>query len=322
MEVEVNRVKFLVTGGAGFIGCNIVRRLIREGHEIVVLDDMSLGKEENLKGLPTNKARVVKGDVREMSLVEELAKGVAGVFHMAARSSAPMFSPDPREGIQVNLQGFFNVMDVARRKDFPVVYASTSSLYSRCKPPHREDMAVKPGSFYEYSFYAREGAAGLFAELYGLRVAGLRYFSVYGPHEEYKGRYANNISQFMWDMMGGKKPVIYGDGAQTRDFTFVEDVVEANLLAMKSGLKGEVINVGTGIATSFNEIVGLLNRELGTAIKPKYVPNPIKNYVKHTQADTTRAQRLLNFRAEVPLKEGVRRAIEYYRGLKWRGIAP
>jgi UDP-glucose 4-epimerase len=305
-------MRFLVTGGAGFIGCNIARRLVKEGHEVAVLDDMSIGREGNLKGLPASKVRVIKGDVRDADIVKELTKGVDGVFHEAARSSAPMFSPDPREGFEVNLNGFMNVMDAARKNDFPVVYASTSSLYSRCKPPHMEEMAVKPGSFYEYSFYAREGAAGLFAELYGLRVAGLRYFSVYGPHEEYKGRYANNISQFMWDMMEGKKLVIYGDGTQTRDFTFVEDVVEANLLAMKSGLKGEVINVGTGIATSFNEIVGLLNRELGTAIKPKYVPNPIKNYVKHTQADTTKAQRLLNFRAKTPLIEGIRKTIHYY----------
>jgi len=312
----VNGMKFLVIGGAGFIGCNIVRRLVREDYEVAVLDDMSLGKEENLKGLPSKKVSLVIGDVRDASLVEELTKDVAGVFHVAARSSAPMFSPDPREGIEVNLKGFLNVMDAARRRDFPVVYASTSSLYGRCKPPHREDMLVMPGSFYEYSFYARELATSLYAELYGLRVVGLRYFSVYGPQEEYKGRYANNISQFLWGMMKGERPVIYGDGTQTRDFTFVKDVVEASILAMKSGLKGEVVNVGTGIATSFNTIIELLNKELGTSIKPTYVPNPIKNYVMNTQADTAKAQRLLTFRAKVSLKEGIRRTVEYYRNQK------
>jgi UDP-glucose 4-epimerase len=306
-------MQFLVTGGAGFIGCNIVRRLVAEGHEIAVLDNLSLGKQENLKGIPDGKIRLVNGDVRDAYVVEDLVSGISGAFHMAARSSAPMFSQDPREGIEVNLKGFLNVMDAARRNDFPVVYASTSSLYGRCKPPHKEDMHVRPGSFYEYSFYARELAAELYAELYGLCVVGLRYFSIYGPHEEYKGRYANNISQFMWEMMRGDRPVIYGDGTQTRDFAFIEDVVEANLLAIRSGLRGKIINVGTGIATSFNTIIELLNRELGTSIKPTYVPNPIKNYVQHTQADTTKAQLLLNFRAKVPLDLGIKRTAEYYR---------
>ncbi|MBM5806043.1 MAG: SDR family NAD(P)-dependent oxidoreductase, partial [Candidatus Verstraetearchaeota archaeon] len=218
-------MKYLVTGGAGFIGCNIVRRLVKEGHKAVVLDDMSLGKEGNLADLPTE-VEVVKGDVRDMRVVKDLTKNVDGVFHEAARSSSPMFSSDPREGMEVNVQGFLNIMETARRGDFPVVYASTSSLYSSCKPPHREDMDVKPGSFYEYSFYAREHLARLYAGLYGLRAVGLRYFSIYGPHEEYKGEYANNISQFLWGMMKGENPVIYGDGTQTRDFTFVEDVVE------------------------------------------------------------------------------------------------
>ena len=173
-------------------------------------------------------------------------------------------------------------------------------------------MPVKPGSFYEYSFYVREQAAELYAELYGLRVVGLRYFSVYGPHEEYKGRYANNISQFLWDMLKGKGPVLYGDGMQTRDFTYIDDVVEANILAMRSGLKGEVINVGTGVETTFNEIIKLLNAELGTNIEPTYIPNPIKNYVYRTQADTSKAYRLLKFKARTKLRAGIKRTTEFY----------
>jgi len=305
-------MNFFVTGGAGFIGCNIVRKLLKNGHQVTILDDMSLGKRENLEGLPRKKMRRVEGNVRDASVVEDLTKGIDGIFHDAGRSSAPMFSPDPREGIEINLNGFLNVIEAARRNDIPLVYASTSSLYSKSEPPHMEGLSVTPGSFYEYSFYMREAVGRLYSELYGVSVVGLRYFSVYGPHEEHKGKYANNISQFMWDLMKGKSPVIYGDGTQTRDFIFVEDVVEANLLAMNAGLKGEVINVGTGASTSFNEVVGLLNKELGTGIRPTYVPNPIKNYVRHTQADTTKAQRLLNFRAQVPLNEGIKRTKEYY----------
>lgn len=305
-------MNYVVTGGAGFIGCNIVRRLLQNGQQVTILDDMSLGKRENLEGLPREKMRVVEGDVRDARIIKDLTKGIDGIFHDAARSSSPMFSPDPREGIEVNLNGFLNVIEAARRNDIPLVYASTSSLYSKSEPPHKEGLSVMPSSFYEYSFYVREVVGRLYSELYGVSVVGLRCFSVYGPHEEYKGTYANNISQFMWDLLKRKSPIIYGDGTQTRDFIFVEDVVEANLLAMNAGLKGEVINVGTGVSTSFNEIVELLNKELGIGIRPTYVPNPIKNYVRYTQADTKKAQRLLNFRAQIPLNEGIKRTKEYY----------
>ncbi len=302
-------MKYLVAGGAGFIGSNLALRLAEGGNGVVVLDDMSLGRERNVpRGVV-----LVRGDTRDQQVIGSAADGVEGIFFDAARSSSPMFHPDPREGVDVNLKGFMNVMEVARRGDLPVVYASTSSLYSRCEPPHREEMPVKAGSFYEYSFYCREMAAALYAELYGLRVVGLRYFSVYGPREEHKGQYANNISQFMWGMMRGEAPVIYGDGSQTRDFIHVDDVVEANLLAMESGLKGEVFNVGTGVETSFNRVVELLNGVLGTDLKPRYVPNPVRNYVVRTRADTGKAERMLGFRARIPLREGIERTAEYYR---------
>ncbi|MDI9643828.1 MAG: NAD-dependent epimerase/dehydratase family protein [Candidatus Verstraetearchaeota archaeon] len=304
-------MKFLVTGGAGFIGSNIVWRLVSEGHEVSVLDDMSLGRSENLpKGV-----RIVQGDVRDRILFEDASKGVDVVFYEAARSSSPMFSPDPRNGVEVNVMGFLNALEAARKFGFAIVYASTSSLYSRCEPPHSEGMAVVPGSFYEYSFLAREGAARLYHELYGVRAVGLRYFSVYGPREEAKGKYANNISQFAWEMMEGRRPVIYGDGTQTRDFIFVEDVVEANLLAMEAANHegGEVFNVGTGVETTFNRIVELLSDELGSEARPLYVENPIKNYVRRTLADTTKSERLLGFKARTPLREGIRRTIEYYK---------
>ncbi len=301
-------MRFLVTGGAGFIGSNIVRRLLADGDEVVVIDDLTLGNVNNVPGV-----KVIRGDVRDAQLVEGACKGIDGAFHDAARSSAPMFSPDPREGVDVNIRGFMNIADAARRHGFPVVYASTSSLYSRCKPPHREDMEVKPGSYYEYSFFAREHYASLCSELYGVRLIGLRYFSVYGPHEEYKGKFANNVSQFAWDMMAGRAPEIYGDGSQTRDLTYVDDVVEANILALKSKVKCDVFNVGTGSTTSFNKIIEQLNSALGTSVKPIHVPNPIKNYVKKTQADTSKAERLLGFKAKVSLVEGIRRTVEYYR---------
>ncbi|MEJ5292157.1 MAG: NAD-dependent epimerase/dehydratase family protein [Candidatus Methanosuratincola sp.] len=308
-------MKFLVTGGSGFIGSNIVWRLLSEGNEVTVLDDMSLGRLENLPTDAGSRLRVIKGDVRDRALLDESFRGVDGVFYDAARSSSPMFSPDPREGVDVNVMGFLNAMECARKHEVPVVYASTSSLYSRCTPPHSEEMSVVPGSFYEYSFLAREMAARLYHELYGVRAIGLRYFSVYGPREEGKRTYANNISQFIWEILNGKRPVIYGDGTQTRDFIFVEDVVEANLLAMRGAAEGKfgVFNVGTGVETTFNRVIELLNEELGTRISPAYIENPIKNYVMRTQAETSKAERVLGFRARVPLREGIRRTAEYYK---------
>jgi len=304
-------MKYLVTGGAGFIGCSIALWLRKEGHQVVAADDLSLGVRENLGAV-----HLERGDVRDKAFVEWLAEDVDGIFHEAAKSSAPMFSPDPREGLDVNINGFTNVLEVARRYDLPVVYATTSSLYSRCPPPHSESQQVVPGSFYEMSMVTREGLARLYTDLYGMSLVGLRYFSVYGPHEQHKGKYANNISQFLWAMAKGERPVIYGDGSQTRDFTYVDDVVEANILAMRSRLRGEILNVGTGTSHSFNSIVEKLNAALGTKVAPRYVKNPLKNYVAHTLAETSKAERLLAFRAKVGVDEGIRRTVKYYSSLK------
>jgi UDP-glucose 4-epimerase len=164
--------------------------------------------------------------------------------------------------------------------------------------------------------FAREGIARIYTELYGMNLVGLRYFSVYGPHEQHKGKYANNISQFLWEMAKGARPVIYGDGSQTRDFTFIDDVVEANILAMRSKLRGEIINIGTGVSYSFNSIIEKLNGAMGTTIAPKYVKNPLKNYVAHTLADTSKAEKLIGFRANVSLDEGIKRTVKYYSSLK------
>lgn len=304
-------MKYLVTGGAGFIGCNIALWLRKEGHQVVVADDLSLGMRENLGAV-----HLERGDVRDRAFIDWVAGDVDGVFHEAAKSSAPMFSPDPRDGLDININGFTNVLEAARKYDLPVVYATTSSLYSRCPPPHSESQQVSPGSFYEMSMLAREEIAALYTELYGLSLVGLRYFSVYGPHEQHKGKYANNISQFLWGMAKGERPVIYGDGSQTRDFTYIDDVVEANILAMRSRLRGEIINVGTGTSHTFNSIIEKLNAAMGTKIAPKYVKNPLKNYVAHTMAETSKAEKLLGFRAKVSLDEGVMRTVKYYSSLK------
>jgi len=206
-----------------------------------------------------------------------------------------------------------SLLEFARRNDCKVVIASTSSLYSGNDPPHREDMPVHVTDWYTEARYFVERLAELYLNLHGVRTCCLRLFSVYGPREEGKGRYANLVSQFIWVMRKGESPVIYGDGKQTRDFMYVEDVVDAFLRAMDSDAAG-VFNVGTGRETSFNEVVGMLNEELGTSIKPEYVDNPLKNYVYRTCADTKKVEGLLVFRAKVTLREGIRRTAGYYGG--------
>ena len=344
-------MKILVTGGAGFIGSNLANTLIHrikgntrhtmqpdqtipdgvylEGNDkycdVIALDDLSLGSTSNL----SKEIKFVRGSIMDYDLVLELSRGCDYIFHQAALSSSPMFIEEPRKGIDINVMGFMNVMESAKRnKVRKVIYASSSSLYNGLPTPYRESDNIIPKTFYEASFYCRETIARTYNLEYGVDSVGLRYFSVYGPNEKHKGRFANNISQFIWDMAEKKKsPIIYGDGNQTRDFTFVDDVVQVNILAMngkkqhegpddnsisnsnnidnnkehrrkrgnneKSGLS--IYNVGTGIQTSFNRVVEIINKQLDTDIRPVYVKNPINNYVQHTMADISLARLELGY---------------------------
>ena len=192
-----------------------------------------------------------------------------------------------------------------------LVYASSSSLYSGLLPPHREDMTIPVTDYYTEARLAMERLAELYHRLYAVPSSGMRFFSVYGPREESKKQYANMVSQFLWQMRRGEVPVIYGDGGQTRDFTHVYDVVRALRLAMASDYQG-VLNVGTGRAHSFNDVIGMINAELGTDIKQKYIENPIKNYVRDTLADTSKSREVLGFEARISLEEGIERMVAGY----------
>jgi UDP-glucose 4-epimerase len=304
--------RILVTGGAGFIGSNISKRLVELGHDVTVVDNLSLGKRDNLKGL---KLKFYRIDLRDEKLTDGLFKKgkFEYVFHEAACSSAPMFDNDPRYALDVNVRGFMNVMQASKENGVGrVVYASTSSIYHDLTPPHIESMAVTPKSFYTISKHITEVCARQYLDEYGLESIGMRYFSVYGPNELHKGRFANIISQFLWVMRRGGRPVIYGEGKQARDFTYVDDVVDANMRAMKGGRAAEVYNIGTGEVTTFNQVVELLNFFLGKKIKPKYVPNPIHNYVPLTGASTEKARRELGFVSRYSLNEGIKKLVEFY----------
>jgi len=305
-------MKVLITGGAGFIGSNLAEKL-SEDHGVTVLDDLYLGSKKNIE---STAIEFVKGSVMDAALVNKLCKDCDYVFHNAAMSSSPMFKEQPKLGMEVNVFGFMNVMKAALDNGVKkVVYASTSSLYNGNPLPYSETQPITAKTFYEASFRTREIIAQTYYFEHALSSIGLRYFSVYGPKESHKGQYANNISQFLWDMMKGKPAVIYGDGTQRRDFTFVHDVASANILAMTSKIDFGIFNVGTGIGTSFNDLVALINKLLGTSIRPVYIDNPIKNYVHDTIADLSLISKSLGYKPQWSLEKGIEFLINYYKKL-------
>jgi len=300
-------MKCLVTGGAGFIGSNIAEALVEKGHDVVVLDNFYLGRKNNLSAI-INKIELVEGDIINRKKVDEVMKGVDFVFHQAAASSSPMFIEDLENSVYVNVNGFINILESARKHDVKrVMYASSSSIYGNQDGPLKEDMRVIPPNFYASTKLMNEHTAFSYHHQYGLELVGFRYMSVYGPHEESKGIFANIVSQFLWWMREGKRPVIYGNGNQGRDFVFAKDVASANILAMeKSKLGNEVLNVGTGKEVTLNELVVILNKILGKSIKPEYVENKVKNYILSQRADITKIKNVLGWEPKFLLEDGIR----------------
>jgi UDP-glucose 4-epimerase len=306
----MNGKRVLVTGGAGFIGSNLANALAAD-NDVIVVDDLFLGSEANL---------IDAVDFRKRSVLEDdLPTDVDVLFHLAALSSMQMHEDDPQRGARVNVEGFVNAVEqfVANGGD-TIVYATTSSIYGDRTEPSPESMSVEARTGYEASKLARERYAEYYDNYYdGLSVAGLRYFSVYqgmeGGAEGHKGEYANIIAQFADDVAAGESPVIYGDGTQTRDFTHVEDVVEATIAAAEHDLSG-IYNVGTGEQYSFETVVEMLNDELDTDVDPEYVENPIPEdvYVHDTMADASRIREATGWEPEVSFDDGVRRVCEPY----------
>lgn len=294
-------MRALVTGGAGFIGSNLVEALL-DSCEVTVLDNFHTGSMKNLEDV-VGDIKVVKGTCNDC-LAFDLKPDV--IYHLGIPSSSPMYKKNPMMmGEAIN--GMVAIMELARQSGSEkVVFASSSSLYNGVPVPHREDAVIPVADYYTEARLAIERVAELYYRLYGIGYAGMRFFSVYGPHEEAKKQYANMVTQFLWGMRAGEAPVIFGDGSQTRDFTYVDDVVDALMLAAKKATG--IFNVGTGKAYSFNYVVDLLNRKLEKDLKPEYRENPIKNYVMHTLADTTKISSL-GFKAKVSLEEGIERIL-------------
>jgi UDP-glucose 4-epimerase len=303
--MENNRV--LVTGGAGFIGSNLANHLATH-NDVIAVDDCYLGTPTNLSE-----------DVHfiESSVVDEaLPTDVDVVFHLAALSSYKMHEDNPAEGARVNVEGFVNTIEQARQDGCDtVVYATTSSIYGDRTEPSPETMSVEAHTGYEASKLAREKYAEYFHNFHDMSCAGLRFFSVYqgfGGAEEHKGEFANTVAQFTHKIANGERPELFGDGTQTRDFTHVEDVVRACELAAEHELQG-IYNVGTAESYTFNEMVAMINEELGTDIDPKYIENPLEVYVHDTMADYSKLQQATGWEPTIDFAEGVQRVCEPYK---------
>jgi UDP-glucose 4-epimerase len=310
----------LITGGAGFIGSNLAESLDNGNNHITIFDNFYYGKPNQIGNL-NEKLRhsVYKIDVRNDSLkIEyELERNKPDyIFHLAALSSAPQCTQAPKDAVEVNVNGFQNMLEAADHyKVKKVVYASTSSMYQGHTLPWNEEMCIRPRTIYEASFHDREALAYAYYHEFGVKSVGLRFFSVYGPNESHKRKYANNITQFLWDLQQDKRPIVYGDGKQSRDFVHVDDVVDALKHAAFSEhmlLDCNIINIGTGISTSFNQIIKLLNVSMGKQIQPEYFSNPINNYVHNTKSDISKARNLLKWEPKISLTDGIDMQIQHY----------
>ncbi len=303
MEIKGKRI--IVTGGAGFIGSNLVDRLCKY-NQVLVIDNLHTGSKANLSGaFKSGNVKFLDGDSGSISNANFDADLV---YHLGMYSSSPMYKKNP-ELLGKVASEMISVLEYVKQMKIPLVFASTSSIYNSLKPPYKEDARYIVSDYYTEGRIFCERVSELYNRLYGCNVAAMRFFSVYGRHEEAKKNYANLISQFMWDMKQDRQPVIYGDGKQKRDFVHVDDVVEALVLATK--IKGfDILNVGTGKSYTLNQAVEVLNKKLGKNIKPKYIKMPVSNYVMETLADTKKSKMVLGFRARVSLDDGIEMLLE------------
>ncbi len=312
-------VAVLVTGGAGFIGSHLVERLVQLGAKVRVLDDFSTGKRGNIAHL-LERVELVEGSLTDVATVRQVVQGVDFVFHQGAFPSVVRSVEDPLTTHQVNATGTLFLLLAAREgKVKRVVFASSSSVYGDTPTlPKREDMPPMPQSPYALSKLVGEHLCRLFWQLYGLETVSLRYFNIFGPRQDPTSQYAAVIPRFVTALLKGEPPTIYGDGEQTRDFTFVENCVQANLLAATvEGIAGEVFNVGAGRQTSVNELFRLIRSLIGAdRIEPIYAP-PRQGDVRHSLADITKARQKLGYEPTISLQEGLARTIEWFRRY-WR----
>jgi UDP-glucose 4-epimerase len=304
----------LVTGGAGFIGSHLADRLVEDGWRVRVLDDFSSGREDNLRGAAAE-AELLRGDLRDRALLERALAGVEVVFHQAAVPSVPRSVAEPERTHEVNATGTLRLLEAARHAGVRrVVFAASSSAYGDAPElPKVETMPPRPRSPYALQKYAGEVYCRLYTELYGLETVALRYFNVFGPRQDPASEYAAVIPRFVTACLEARAPRIHGDGEQTRDFTYVSDAVQANLLAADAErAAGAVVNVAGGRRTSLNQLLAWIREITGSAVPAVHEP-PRAGDVRDSLADLQRAAELLGYRPAVDLREGLARTVDHFR---------
>jgi UDP-N-acetylglucosamine/UDP-N-acetyl-alpha-D-glucosaminouronate 4-epimerase len=304
---------FLVTGGAGFIGSHLAEALIGRGHRVRVADALVTGKRANLEHLPG--VEFLEGDLVDLTFARQAVDGVEVVLHQAAIPSVPRSVADPLTSHRANVDGTLNVLIAARDAGVRrLVFAGSSSAYGNTATlPKHEGMPTEPLSPYALQKVVGEQYLRMFTRLYGLETVSIRYFNVFGPRQDPSSAYSGVISLFATALLDGRAPTIYGDGEQTRDFTYVTDVVEGVLMACDApGVSGEVINVAAGGRVSLNRLFETMKGIIGAQVEPDYVA-PRAGDVRDSQADITKARRLLAFEPRVSLEEGLRRTVDWYR---------
>ena len=304
----------LVTGGAGFIGCNIVRELIRRGNTPRVIDNFFSGKRENLADV-MDQIELVEGDITNADDLKHACEGVEFVSHQGAIPSVPRSVADPAASTWANVNGSLALFLAAREAGVKrIVCASSSSVYGKNPElPKHEDMLPMPVSPYAASKLAMEAYARACSDVYGMTIVCLRYFNVFGPRQDPQSQYAAVIPKFVTTMAHGESPVIFGDGEQSRDFSYVDNVISANLLAMvtEQPVAGEAMNIACGEQATLNDLVRMLNEILGTRIEPVYEPTRAGD-VKHSLASIEKARELLGYAPQVKFREGLEQAVEWY----------
>jgi UDP-N-acetylglucosamine/UDP-N-acetyl-alpha-D-glucosaminouronate 4-epimerase len=307
-------MRYVVTGGAGFIGSNTVDELVRRGESVVVLDDLSAGKEDNLAEV-RNKISFIKGSINDLEAVRRAMHEADYVLHLAARTSVPRSIKDPLETNRINIEGTLNVLVAARdAKVKRVLLAASSSAYGETPTlPKVESMQPQPISPYGITKYVGELYAQVFGKVYGLQNVCLRYFNVFGPRQDPASPYSGVLAKFCTAFLEKTDPVVFGDGEQTRDFTYIDNVVQANLLACEApAASGKVVNIGAGARISLNQTLQLLREISGNELQAKYEP-PRDGDIRDSQADITLGREVLKYEPTVDFPEGLRRTFAWYQ---------
>jgi len=306
--------KYLVTGGAGFIGSHIAGELVRKGHSVRIIDNFSTGKRENISSF-LDEIELVEADIREFNACREVVEGMDFILHQAALTSVPLSIEDPLLTNEINITGTLNLLLASRNaKVKRLIFASSAAVYGDdSRLPKTENMEGLPISPYALSKRVGEMYCQLFSQLYGLSTVCLRYFNIFGPRQDPFSQYASVIPNFIGKMLKEEKPSVFGDGEQSRDFLYVSNVVEANILASGiSEVSGEVFNIAGGEKTTINSLVKELNEVLGKEIKPAY-DDPRSGDIKHSYADISKARKMLKYEPTVSFSEGLRETVRWYR---------